>query len=901
MATPKDPSHLYRSHHSIKIGGTHRFIITYIPQNNEGKDEDHEQSLDFLNQSLFVKIKNVEFLPLRAAYIAGPYVLYVDICSEDYHSDKPCFITADQPKYDPNLAAGQSICAELSLHTLKEKYVWVVDVQSQILFSTSNDVHYEIMVGLDQDKLHRHNFGDSTGKFSSKLDVQFIPTVDLWNKPPPFQNDNVHLVVLTHGLHSNSTADMFYLKEKIEQMSEKTGDNICVRAYTGNVCKTERGIKYLGRRVAEWLIHEVTPTLNISKISFIAHSLGGPTQTFAISYIQHNYPNFFDSYQLENLIYLASPLLGISNENPAYVKMALSFGIVGKTGMDLNLQGSKPLLLLLPSDNTRKVLKKFKRRTLYANTLNDGIVPLRTSALVFLDWKGLGKVYEALKAQNSLNPDALPITAPSSNNGVAEIPSNMENRDRGSQEHDRQQANNHTQSSEDDNFGLDDISNTIKNKLLYPVQNVLGYYVPLLQPTPVKKSKKYVRYQTRTDEAASIDSNADSDKNNSDSQLKDPAQSTSMVKNDPSLQSKVTTIGSIFKNKQSSNESKFNKAAEKMVKIPHTNVIESMTNVLLQPTPPMKFLMDPNSRKNVILHDKIYKPDSIPRRTLPRTTTTMLDSLDPGKRHKILEERIARRWHKGMTWRKVLVNLLPDAHNNMVVRRKFANAYGWPVIDHLVEEHFGEKAFKGEDYANYEWHEPAKPPKPTAKVEGDVPPRAGRKWSLSGKKSNREDIEANEQELDKKFSKIMSEETSIEQNSNSNTDGTYKPTRKWSLTGRKSSTASINGPVPSPMAKSVNPSVPPPLAASSGPNTTLSSTGTTKSNYLPVALTESKLAKSAKTAQQWRQSKVDEDGDDDDDDAFEDEQDVKQAAEAIFHFNHKHKHKLRSKRTVHQW
>ncbi|GME80991.1 unnamed protein product [Ambrosiozyma monospora] len=192
---------------------------------------------------------------------------------------------------------------------------------------------------------------------------------------------------------------------------------------------------------------------------------------------------------------MASPLLGISNENPAYVKMALSFGIVGKTGMDLNLQGSKPLLLLLPSDNTRKVLKKFKRRTLYANTLNDGIVPLRTSALVFLDWKGLGKVYEALKAQNSLNPDALPITAPSGlagNSVVAEIPSNMENRDRGSQEHDRQQAIKASQSSEDDSIGLDDISNAIKNKLFYPVQNVLGYYVPLLQPTPVKKSKKYV-------------------------------------------------------------------------------------------------------------------------------------------------------------------------------------------------------------------------------------------------------------------------------------------------------------------------------------------------------------------------------------------------------------------------
>ncbi|GMG20831.1 unnamed protein product [Ambrosiozyma monospora] len=331
-----------------------------------------------------------------------------------------------------------------------------------------------------------------------------------------------------------------------------------------------------------------------------------------------------------------------------------------------------------------------------------------------------------------------------------------------------------------------------------------------------------------------------------------------------------------------------------MVKIPHTNVIESMTNVLLQPTPPMKFLMDPNSRKNVILHDKIYKPDSIPRRTLPRTTTTMLDSLDPGKRHKILEERIARRWHKGMTWRKVLVNLLPDAHNNMVVRRRFANAYGWPVIDHLVEEHFGEKAFKGEDYADYEWHEPAKPPKPTARVEDDAPPRASRKWSLSTRKSNREDIEANEQELDKKFGEIMSEESSIENNSNSRSDGTCKSVKRC-LTGRKSSTVSVNGPVPSPMPKSDNILVPPPLAVSSGTNTTLSSTGSTTLNYPPVALTESKLAKSAKTAQQ-RQLGIDDDDDkdDDDDDAFEDEQDVKQAEEVMFH-KPKHKHRVRFK------
>ncbi|KAI5305322.1 amidophosphoribosyltransferase, partial [Ascosphaera pollenicola] len=55
-----------------------------------------------------------------------------------------------------------------------------------------------------------------------------------------------------------------------------------------------------------------------------------------------------------------------------------------------------------------------------------------------------------------------------------------------------------------------------------------------------------------------------------------------------------------------------------------------------------------------------------------------------------VEEKIARAYHNKLSWRKVLVRLEPDAHNNIVVRRMFANAYGWPVVAHLVEHHFVE-------------------------------------------------------------------------------------------------------------------------------------------------------------------------------------------------------------------
>lgn len=57
-----------------------------------------------------------------------------------------------------------------------------------------------------------------------------------------------------------------------------------------------------------------------------------------------------------------------------------------------------------------------------------------------------------------------------------------------------------------------------------------------------------------------------------------------------------------------------------------------------------------------------------------------------------VEEKIARAYHRDMSWRKVLVKLEPDAHNNMVVRRMFANAFGWPVIKHICDAHFSDSA-----------------------------------------------------------------------------------------------------------------------------------------------------------------------------------------------------------------
>jgi len=639
------PGLLYRYHGSMKVGDVHRFIITYTPEN-----------VNETSESIFARVKNTETVLLRPNVLTGPYMLYCDIEPSDFDHMKHCFITADQPHYNPSVMPGQSIKAELSMHTLKPKYCWTINVSSQIVFNRSSEVNFEVIICNKVQQLHKNYYKNFDGVFDKSLDVQHLSTIDLWNKPPPLlpsSKDTVHLVILTHGLYSNSTADLLYLKENIEQACAKTGENVVVRGYTGNVCRTERGVKYLGRRLAEWIVRSVVPDIgadSVQKISFIAHSLGGLVQTFAIAYIQHNGPEFFDKIHPENFITLASPLLGISNENPAYVNIFLSVGIVGKTGRDLGLKGNKPLLLLLPSKSTRKILAKFKRRTVYANVVHDGIVPLRTAALMFLDWKGLTKVYNALKDGGETDPNNIQDPADSANDDkVGKIPDSME-------EQCDAEEDQTTAKPPDSGIEVPTEENSESNEG-FGWNKLFSWFSDMSTPSSFRKERKVKKYQKfQTSEA--LDRSID------------------------------TVEGGNTEN-----------ISKKFSFIPKTNVLSGISRVLLPPAPTAKFLLDPSFRKNIILHDKIYKPRMIPKREV-RKKSIVKNTLNI--KEQSLEETIARKWHRGLSWRKVLVYLPPDAHNNMIVRRTFANAYGWPVIDHLIQNHFSERCFKGEDLKEYQ-------------------------------------------------------------------------------------------------------------------------------------------------------------------------------------------------------
>lgn len=618
---------LFRQIKSVKIGQSERFKIHYNPQNDRVSDV--EEDAFVMPKNIWVKIKNTQSIALRAAYLAGPYVLYVDCKSEDYSTKEKYFVTADQPVFEPQLLPGQSFYVELSCHTLKPSYCWVVDIISQILFNNTIEVDFEIMIGTSKKILHESSLpennvlnSDKIGLFadSSILHVDNLDTYDLWNLPIPNPSKKIHLVILTHGIHSNVSGDMLYLKEEIDKLQN---DDVVVKGFFGNVGKTERGIKYLGSRVAEYvggLVYQNESFNNgkVDRISFIGHSLGGLIQTFTLAYLHINYPDFFKNIKPINFITIASPLLGIVNENPLYVKLALLAGIVGKSGQDLGLKyvekNAKPLLVLLPSGPTHTILKRFKRRTVYANAINDGLVPLRTSALLYLDYQEIFELFKSPNEENDVKVD----------DGIGKIPLKQ-------------------------TVLADETSKFL-------VQGMLTFFMP--QKHQTQPNLTYLRFQTESQ-------------------------------------------------KESDSSENF---------LPTSTFIDAIPNIVLPPLPSMKYIVDPDTRENIILHDKVYREKDLPKFSdekaklhgtdekvvstrLTNLKKRILDTIDNDVEH--LEEEIAREYHKGMSWRKVIVKLKPDAHNNIIVRRRFANAYGWPVIEHLVENHFSHQ-LELEDLADEE-------------------------------------------------------------------------------------------------------------------------------------------------------------------------------------------------------
>ncbi|KAL3457635.1 putative serine esterase-domain-containing protein [Aspergillus heterothallicus] len=853
---------LIRQTGSVRVGEVVRYTLTYDPTADNIKP---------LPDLLHVRVKNTSAIPLRAAYLHGPYTLYASCYPASFDpSDEYNFSSADRtPQFEPYLKAGGTWNAVIpvSTHSLQENCsrarsrdqrssTWIVEIISQVVFSSTASVNFELMVGRNEASLEQSTSGQprdswaadlrdhwpsgsqgyqmvaSKGVYSDSVTLLVDDTASLWNTPSlplshghdtsdypqisgsdmavsardtapgatkPANNaarkDNrkrIHLVVLTHGLHSNLGADMLYLKERIDAVSKQAasrrkdtgseGDSslpnassnsvegnceeeeVVVRGFPGNAARTERGIQYLGKRLAKYVLlmtypdqphlpHKKTKArtytnpfswgtqrgsieataeavlthvealklgdhhaYRITSISFIGHSLGGLVQTYAIAYIQKHAPGFFDKIRPINFIALATPFLGLSNENPMYIRFALDFGLVGRTGQDLGLSWTaprvrsgwetiiggtaessrshghpdtrtKPLLRILPSGPAHEVLSKFKHRTVYSNLVNDGIVPLRTSCLLFLDWKGLERVEKArrengivgtmaewgwaeLTGANSKSPRPsrpadMEVDGPSgvSENvdgiSIAPIPRSTTAREFEPTSSSGKGAGNQTQSMSVSNGALV-LDKPDTHTPQSPTSPLSAFFSVFKPSEPGNKHTKILKRSQTVATSLGID--------------------------------RTEPGGHQYNNW--SYDGRFNAP-------PTTTVFESAGDILMPPLPPMEYIMNPTSRPRTILHDQLYRPDDIPplvfkRKMQPNSShdemsTAASSSMDEplGGAGLKVEEKIARAYHRGLTWRKCLVRLEPDAHNNIIVRRMFANAYGWPVVQHLVDTHFG--------------------------------------------------------------------------------------------------------------------------------------------------------------------------------------------------------------------
>ena len=959
-----------RSHVSL-ILTEHRYTLTYTPS--------HDRILP-LPPQLHVRIKNTSAIALRAAYLHGPYTLYAATyplifnpnCKHETSDEHGC------PEFEPNLKAGGSWLSHLQVpEKIREtadkanlkrtvdggvpNCTWIIEVSSQVIFSTTATVNFEILVGRDEKstelgisaltshaaptpgqlqdhqqgrKSHgRHSAAQPKGVFSRAIHLVVDDTASLWNKPalpgwddegqhreekqdagkqkssetplskdvsdqthddkaakdtePATKKRKVHLVVLTHGLHSNLGADMLYLKESIDAAAKEaredarkrtqergrsrskapeidrkssqnrapktpdqetstaplsggqddlesgdqdfTGDEeeVIVRGFSGNAVRTEKGIQYLGKRLAKYVLSMTYPdqpfkpvkksmgkslsraftgsqeandndagppshkdssihrskarsghsAYKITSISFIAHSLGGLTQTYAIAYIHKHSPHFFEEIKPINFVTMASPFLGLSNENPMYVKFALDFGLVGRTGQDLGLTwraptmvrsgwgamiggigsegqraqkqpdpGAKPLLRVLPTGPAHQVLKLFRNRTLYSNVVNDGIVPLRTSCLLFLDWSGLGRVEKARRENGLIGTMAgwgwAEMTGTnSSQRRQMGLDSGAESAEEGSRSTSRDRRYKATvpQPSDDatklDNgteeqrnpeghegarnqapMFQDEEHNASKSKESSPTQpqNPFAGLFNFLRPSQ-NKSEKQSPKNTKIYKRGQTVKGEQSDGGTSDGSTT-PSR-PGAVRGDSLLSDPNNPFAP-----------------------PKTTFFESAGDILNPPLPNTEFLIDPASRPRTIFHDRIYHPEDIPpppmkrratlkrsfssensRKALNRVNTDYGNqgSSNPDTSGMKVEEKIARAYHRDLSWRKVLVRLEPDAHNNICVRRMFSNAYGWPVIKHLVDTHFS-SSFEARTADDKEHNaERAKPPQEPVGEHGE--------------------------------------------------------------------------------------------------------------------------------------------------------------------------------------
>lgn len=628
----------------LGVGDLTRYKITI------DKNELLRQNIDV--DELFVKIKNNENALLNPVYLTGPYSFYCDIRPINYNEDEK-FNGKEIIPFVENLKPNEKFKSTLLFNENSNiigtsLYSWTIDVISQLAVLTFPKLQYSIKIATTNRSTRMRDKKRKVDPIEG-IKLEEWDTISLWNLPPKYPKKPVHLVIITHGIFSNIGCDMLYIKDKIEEktfpLAESINPNIVVRGNMDNMGKSAKGVHYIGKRVANYVIKtidELNKNHKVDKISFIGHSLGGPTQSMAVHYITMKRPDIFDpntGVKPINFITLASPFIGVVGDFPLYVSLPLDMGSLGLTGRDLNLrytplvskdglyidypeykhqENPKLIMEILPQTPVRKTFEMFIHRTLYANIVHDGIVPLRTAALLYLDWNSITKVEKIQKHDRGKEISELREPGVEQSPDLSDMPDNDNKKDK--------------------------IKEIPKDSLEKKAAVQWAMPQALIHK---RKTRKFRRAQiTEISSGSESESTAVSERESSNEPFTAPEEASTIL---------------------------------------------SALSVLTAPVPTQDYIKNPNLRTDMIVHDKIYQPSDLPEpHYIDRSAIKRV--IYPNENVNRIQERIARSWQETMDWRKVLIRIQPDSHNNIVVRRRFVNLYGNVAIKHMVEEHFGRSA-----------------------------------------------------------------------------------------------------------------------------------------------------------------------------------------------------------------
>ncbi|CAN8253412.1 unnamed protein product [Cochlearia groenlandica] len=240
-------------------------------------------------------------------------------------------------------------------------------------------------------------------------------SLDLYSCKNSDSSSADHLVVMVHGI-MGCTEDWRFGAEMFVKMLP---DKLFVHCSEKNAFDlTLDGVDVMGERLASEVLEIIETRPNISKISFVAHSLGGLAARYAIGKLykpcNQKDPKYSlgDSTSSEdlpkgticglkamNFVTVATPHLGsMGNRQVPFLFGVSSFEKVAgliihwifkRTGRHLFLkdeeEGKPPLLRRMVEDNGDchfiSALRAFKRRVVYSNVGHDHIVGWRTASI----------------------------------------------------------------------------------------------------------------------------------------------------------------------------------------------------------------------------------------------------------------------------------------------------------------------------------------------------------------------------------------------------------------------------------------------------------------------------------------------------------------------------------------